>query len=92
MSYRVTLRLNIRPDQASAVIDKIAPALREVGLKFRNGAPGVIEGEGLSLADLGVALRHLSELPYEVGASDWFEKSGLIDDLWLHVSAERAPK
>ena len=91
-TYRVTLRLNLKPDNADAVIDTIAPALKQVGLSFRNSAPGVIEGQGLSLAALGLITSKLSELAESPEISDWLPDSGLLDDLWLHVSADRSTR
>jgi hypothetical protein len=88
-TYRVSLRLNLKPDNAGAVIDTIAPGLKQVGLSFRNGAPGVIEGKGLSLTALGMIMSKLAELAESPQASGWLPESGLIDDMWLHVSAER---
>lgn len=88
-TYRVSLRLNLKPENAGAVIDTIAPALKQAGFSFRNGAPGVIEGQGLSLTALGLIMSKLAELAESPEVSDWLPKSGLIDDLWLHVSAER---
>ena len=89
-TYRVSLRLDLKPEHAGAVIDTVAPALKQANLSFRNGAPGVIEGSGPSLMDLGLLMSKLNELAESAAVSEWLPESGLIDDLWLHVSAERS--
>ncbi len=87
MTYRVSLRLNLKPEHAGSSTPSLP--LSQANLSFRNGAPRY-EGSGPSLMDLGLLMSKLNELAESAAVSEWLPESGLIDDLWLHVTPERS--
>jgi hypothetical protein len=87
-SFRVSIRVNVKPDRASAFVDFLGPLAKQTGLRFRNDAPGLLEGERIQLEQLGSLLIRLGELPTDLGATSDIVDSGLIDDVWVHLSRE----
>ena len=88
-TFRIQVRLNVRPEGGAAFIEHVAPAARAAGLSIRNDAPGLLEADGLSLSDLGQMLMRLGDLPVNFAVAADVAESGLIDDVWVHVSRER---
>ncbi|MGH7133068.1 MAG: hypothetical protein ACREJO_14110 [Phycisphaerales bacterium] len=86
--YRVQIRVNVRPDVAGLFVDHVAPLIRGTPLKLRNGSPGLIEGEGLTLSELGVLLSRVGALSEEPGIAQGLPPTGIIDDVWVHVSKQ----
>ncbi|MEX2219035.1 MAG: YozE family protein [Phycisphaerales bacterium] len=58
-TFSVAIRVNVRPEAAAEFVDLVGPVAREAGLRFRNGAPGLIEGRAVTLASLGALLMRL---------------------------------
>jgi len=90
-TFRVEIRVNVRPEAGRAFVEHVSPVARELGLRLRNDAPGLIEGDGIALQELGALLMKLGELPADFAASSELAASGVFDDVWVHVTRE-APR
>ena len=90
MTFRVDIRLNVRPQGGVAFIEHVSPFAKKVGLRLRNDAPGMLEGSGLDAAKLTALLSALGELPGNLEAVLDLSAAGLFDDMWVHVTREPA--
>jgi hypothetical protein len=88
-TYRIQVRLNVRADTHSLFLERVTGLVRELGLRARKDTPGLLEADGLDLIALGKMVSHLGELPTDFDVATYDEQSGLIDDLWIHLSRER---
>jgi hypothetical protein len=87
-TFRVEIRVNVRPEAGPAFVEHVSPVARELGLRVRNEAPGLIEGDGIALQQLGALLMKLGQLPAEFAASSELAEAGVFDDVWVHVTRE----
>lgn len=88
-TFHVSIRLNLRAAAGAAFVDHVGPLATEAGLSFRNDVPGLIEGRGVTLMQLGQLLMMLGEVPAASLGSPGLVESGLVDDVWVHVVRER---
>ena len=87
-TYRVQVRLNLRPNIAVELVDTLSTLLPNTGLRLRSGVPGLIEGENLSPTQLDTVLDYVGKLLKNKPFAEDLERTGLLDDVWIHITRE----